>query len=345
MYRLSRPHQAMPGGRIITGQDEQCGYHRQLLAAGILDADEESFLDGRVVRLFPKGAGAGGRVDFVTLSEDAFLILNDAVFPENFIAKFRDEKWTRFHFRLDAETTVLFDRLGEAELKGPLCSIMHLPEGMVEAEWYRGRPRGWVTLCCSRRYLLQLLDESDGGFPRLLERYLQGGDPEWIFDVFPLSAPMARCLHDIPQIPYTTLLGQIHLEAKIVEMMCMFLYCMNGGTASRNLPVLLRPQDVDQIHEARRILEGSLAHPPSVAELSRRVGLNRKKLTYGFKHLFRQTLSGYILQQRMLAARRLLEEGELPIEHIASMLGYEHAANFSTAFRRYFGIAPRSARR
>lgn len=50
-------------------------------------------------------------------------------------------------------------------------------------------------------------------------------------------------------------------------------------------------------------------------------------------------------EARLNRAVVLLREGQLPIARISESLGYQTAANFSTAFRRATGIAPRQFRR
>jgi AraC-like DNA-binding protein len=43
----------------------------------------------------------------------------------------------------------------------------------------------------------------------------------------------------------------------------------------------------------------------------------------------------------MERAMVMIRSGRLPITQIALEVGYDHPANFSTAFRRHFGVAPR----
>jgi AraC-like DNA-binding protein len=46
----------------------------------------------------------------------------------------------------------------------------------------------------------------------------------------------------------------------------------------------------------------------------------------------------------MEQAKKLLETTPLSVTQIALEVGYEYASNFTTAFRRHFGITPKSAR-
>ena len=43
-------------------------------------------------------------------------------------------------------------------------------------------------------------------------------------------------------------------------------------------------------------------------------------------------------------AKRMLEGSEESITEIAFEVGYEYSSNFTTAFKRHFGITPKAAR-
>lgn len=341
MYDLEKPKHQMPAGQALSSIGAISQLKEQIKRIGGATSSEETYLGGDVQRLAFEGDSAQGTMDFIRLSEDVLVFINQTTFAENFPFKFVDSHWTRFHFRLNADTTMLFEDMGQLNLKGPICSVLHTAEGMAEAEWYNGSaPEGWVTISCSRRYLLQLLDNDIGHIPLSLRRYLDGGYPEWFFEAFQLTPPMARCLMEIPTIPYTKAIGKIHLEAKIVELVCMFLYSLCDDRTTEQLPVLLRARDIEAIHEARQILLERLADPLNVNQLSLSLGINRKKLSYGFKHVFQQTISEFLFQQRMQMAQELLSEGKMSMERVAQAVGYDHAANFSTAFKRCFGVPP-----
>ncbi|WP_020483861.1 helix-turn-helix transcriptional regulator [Methylomonas sp. MK1] len=91
---------------------------------------------------------------------------------------------------------------------------------------------------------------------------------------------------------------------------------------------------------ARSILLNEYKNPPSVAELSKRVGTNQFKLKQLFHHFFNTTPYGLLLEIRMKTAYQLLESSRCQIDIAAAHVGYNHASNFSSAFSKYFGISP-----
>ena len=92
---------------------------------------------------------------------------------------------------------------------------------------------------------------------------------------------------------------------------------------------------------ARDILSAEFKHPPSVEALSKLVGSNPFKLKQLFHHYFNTTPYGMLLAIRMQKAHQLLATGRYPVSIVAAEVGYRHASNFSAAFMKYFGFAPK----
>jgi AraC-like DNA-binding protein len=92
---------------------------------------------------------------------------------------------------------------------------------------------------------------------------------------------------------------------------------------------------------ARDILFLEFKKPPSVEELSKRVGTNQFKLKKLFHHFFNNTPYGLLLEIRMNNAYQLLESTRCHVSVAADFVGYSHASNFSVAFIKHFGISPK----
>ncbi|TAK62898.1 AraC family transcriptional regulator [Methylobacter sp.] len=103
----------------------------------------------------------------------------------------------------------------------------------------------------------------------------------------------------------------------------------------------LDQQDAAIAKSARDILLREFRNPPSVEELSKRVGTNQFKLKQLFHHFFSNTPYGLLLEIRMNNAYRLLESTRCQVSVAADLVGYSHASNFSVAFIRYFGFSPK----
>jgi AraC-like DNA-binding protein len=135
---------------------------------------------------------------------------------------------------------------------------------------------------------------------------------------------------------------RLFLEAKVLELL---LLQVEGCMPVAPGPGPFSAHDRDKLHQAKYIVEGHLAAPYSLKELSRLVGLNEFKLKKGFKALFGRSVFDYLHELRMQEAKRLLLEHQKPIEEVARYCGYQYVQHFSTAFKKRYGVTPGSLRR
>lgn len=97
-----------------------------------------------------------------------------------------------------------------------------------------------------------------------------------------------------------------------------------------------------QLQQARELLLQDLANAPTIAELSRAVGLNQFRLKQAFRQLYGNSIYATFQQERMQSAMELLQQYN--VTETAMLLGYSNASHFSAAFRKQFGLSPRDAR-
>ena len=137
----------------------------------------------------------------------------------------------------------------------------------------------------------------------------------------------------------------MHLESKAHELLCQAFYSMLYPSYEHVIPIRLTEADNRRIKQARDIIESDFITPPSVPTLARLVGLNRNKLTYGFKHLFNMPILDYTIKLRLEKAWDMLQQTDLSIAQISSSVGYQHQASFSAAFKAFFSLSPREVRK
>jgi AraC-like DNA-binding protein len=87
------------------------------------------------------------------------------------------------------------------------------------------------------------------------------------------------------------------------------------------------------------------AHPWTIDELGRSVGLSRSALHERFMQLMAIPPMQYLAQWRMQAAARLLLEARRTVAAIALDVGYDSEAAFARAFKRAVGKPPATWRR
>ncbi|MDZ8108505.1 MAG: AraC family transcriptional regulator [Nostoc sp. DedQUE12a] len=165
---------------------------------------------------------------------------------------------------------------------------------------------------------------------------------QYCYQIGMTNAAMQLALEQILNCPFQGLTKYIYLEAKCLELVALKLEQLMQNEKSAATPILLKPNDIDRIHDAREVLINNLENPPSLLELARQVGLNDHKLKLGFRQVFGTTVFGYLHQRRMEQARQLLLEGRMNVKEVARAVGYGNQSCFAAAFRKRFGVNPKS---
>ena len=143
-------------------------------------------------------------------------------------------------------------------------------------------------------------------------------------------ALIAPAVHDALLQPY--------LEVKAQELIYLGLSKLLPDESAGNRGDAWLPRVCRMIGE-------DTGKPLSLATLACSVGLSPRELGTQFRAACGVTLPEYIVTVRMTRARMLLEQTEHGIKEIAFRSGYQHLSNFCTAYKRYFGVTPREARR
>lgn len=140
-----------------------------------------------------------------------------------------------------------------------------------------------------------------------------------------------------------------YVTKPFIEVEVLARVALHVNLAHRLAPAdagLQRPGDAPRwLAAAVALLQANLAAPPALPALARQVGANPRHLNEAFRAHLGQTVFGYLREYRLKEAHRLLMETALPIQRIASRVGYPQATNFATAFRARFGVSPRQLRR
>lgn len=102
----------------------------------------------------------------------------------------------------------------------------------------------------------------------------------------------------------------------------------------------LSRDDATRILAARRLIDERWNQKLSLDGIARDCGLNREKLSRGFKEMFGVTVAEAIAEQRLQQASRMLLTTDLPVSLVGYENGYLNNASFARAFGRRFGASP-----
>jgi len=190
--------------------------------------------------------------------------------------------------------------------------------------------------------LHSLLESELNIVPAELKAILEGGAAKGYFCQGEMDPAVQTVAYQILYGPLPGTPERLFLEGKALEFIALQMACIGGLKGRQSNRPVLSPKERDRIHAAREMLVQNLASPPTLAELSRRVGLSINKLGAGFRQLFGTTVYGFLKEYQMQKARLLFEEAELNVSQVAWAVGYVNVSHFSAAYKKRFGVQPKS---
>lgn len=129
--------------------------------------------------------------------------------------------------------------------------------------------------------------------------------------------------------------------AKSIELLCDLLRAHVGNALVPVSPDgILSRADTQRLLAARQVIDERWAEKLTLDMIARASGLNRGKLTRGFREMFDCTVADAISGNRLSEARHMLLATDLPVSSIGYRCGYLNNASFTRAFARHFGEAP-----
>lgn len=135
--------------------------------------------------------------------------------------------------------------------------------------------------------------------------------------------------------------GDIYRSAKAIELLCETWTALDAGDL---IPVAgdsdLSQADSRRLLEARRLIDEQWGQKLSLHGIAASCGLNREKLTRGFRKMFSCSVAEALAERRLSEASRMLVTTDLSVSSIGYENGYLNNASFARAFGRRFGLSP-----
>jgi AraC-like DNA-binding protein len=102
----------------------------------------------------------------------------------------------------------------------------------------------------------------------------------------------------------------------------------------------INPQERNQLDLAKDILLNNIDNPPSLTELSKKIGLNTFRLKKDFKAYFGVPVFKYLQNERLTQAHKMIRNRDATVQEAAWHVGYDSLSSFSNAFEKKFGYRP-----
>jgi AraC family transcriptional regulator len=100
-----------------------------------------------------------------------------------------------------------------------------------------------------------------------------------------------------------------------------------------------------QERTAKEILFARICNPPTVDELGQACGVSARHFIRAFRQSTGCTPHRWLMQERALSAKNLLEHSDRTLAEISAICGYANPSHLCRAFQRCFGQSPSTARR
>lgn len=135
-------------------------------------------------------------------------------------------------------------------------------------------------------------------------------------------------------------LRPIYIIGKVYELLSYY-FSSSIENDDEHCPYITNEETMSKIKQAKEIIIKDMNNPPSLAELSKLIGLNIKRLKTDFKEIYGVPVFTFLLNYKMEIAKNLLQEKQLNVNEISSHLGYSTSSHFIAAFKRKHGITPK----
>jgi AraC-like DNA-binding protein len=298
----------------------------------------------RVVREYLSSEDGEGYWDYFQLNDELSLSITDATYRRDHWISVEGGRFFKVRVLLSGK---LLQPNGEVMLQGPHAQL-HVCTGERGGGYAIAGAAATrlVVLHCAPELLTRRLGFAPGEAPYPLQALTDCNGAAGLAVKVHLTPELLAAAQWIDASRFTVLpaVRTVYLEALAMQLLCHTVTELSlraAHTHSASIP----PRDLKRIYEARDYLAQHYACPPTIPQLARMVGMNQTKLKAGFKQAFQLTIYAYILQRRMEATAQLLAEREFSVAEIAYRVGYEYPANFSCAFKRYYGCSPRQWKR
>ncbi|MCE5291267.1 MAG: AraC family transcriptional regulator [Nocardiaceae bacterium] len=95
------------------------------------------------------------------------------------------------------------------------------------------------------------------------------------------------------------------------------------------------------LHAVFEAIEASVGEPLTLSDVAKTVGLTPGYLTTWVRRRTGKTVQEWILERKLVEARKLLAETDLPVGTVARKVGFDDPAYFTRVFTREVGTPPR----
>lgn len=138
----------------------------------------------------------------------------------------------------------------------------------------------------------------------------------------------------------------LYQRAKCQELACEILdRAVRDDLVPQASNGALSLSEMERLMAARQMIATRFDEKLTLSLIGRAAGLNRAKLTQGFRQVFGQTVADCLADHRLAKAAADLTATTRPVSVVGYGAGYLNNASFARAFTKRFGLCPTEYRR
>ncbi|MGQ7932576.1 helix-turn-helix transcriptional regulator [Paraburkholderia sp. D1E] len=291
-------------------------------------------------RISRSGAGIDFE-EFFDVSGRCLVSLRDGINCHSEHHVYRGEDLVKFHIRLRGTSTISLDDAPASEVGGPLFGAMIQPSGCAKVEmWNALEHQRWITLVLDREAFADVFASALDVFPVPLRNLASKGAAEPFQLRGELRGDFSSAAAAMLESKLCGSMRRLYFESKTLELLLNIANYFNATTGKSAKKQNLTLRDREKIRELHDLLKSDSLPNISIDSLSTELAINRDKLMKGFKQMYGQTITETALYFKMHRSRSLLNQGQ-SVTQVALETGYAYVSNFSTAYRRFFGVSPK----
>lgn len=195
-----------------------------------------------------------------------------------------------------------------------------------------------VVILYSLKNLKQLPEEEREIYSECVNELINPTNDYVEGPIFFMDHNMQNAVDKIFTNTYEGATRSLFLKSQVTELLSHFF--AKVSTMEKDNNTSIKDTEREKLYQAREILSKNMETPPSIAELSRLIGLNDFKLKKNFKELFGFPVYKYLQNERLIKAHEILSSKDLTIQEAAWSVGYESLSSFSNAFIKKYGFRP-----
>lgn len=105
-------------------------------------------------------------------------------------------------------------------------------------------------------------------------------------------------------------------------------------------------EDIKKIRQGHTFIINNLDMDfPTLKDFALQLGTNEFKLKYGFKELYGTTIHRFLMEERLIKSKMMIQFTQESLKHIAQLTGFKSMSHFSRTFKNRFGYTPSNLRK